>query len=347
MGGALAAGRIETMRRGLAVIAIGLGILEVSGAPQPTPGSEVTWHSESCDASAAVALSDRVFVAASDEDSRLRAYLHDESGAPIWSMDVAQFLEVDPKHPETDIEGAARVGDLVYWITSHGRNQKGEWRESRRRFFATRVEGDGLAVNLRPVGRPYRELLDDFGSHPDLQDLDLAGAARRAPKDEGALNIEGLATGPNGTLWVGFRNPIPAGRAVLVQLLNPAEMIEGRRAKLGLVVRLSLAGRGIREITWSGSDYLIVAGSFDGKGKSRIYRWAGPGTEAQRLREAARPDLNPEGLVVFPGSDGTDFFLLSDDGSRKTDGVECKELRDASQRSFRSARVRLGIPGFN
>ena len=122
-------------------------------------------------------------------------------------------------------------------------------------------------------------------------------------------------------------------------------MIEGGRARLGQVVRLSLAGRGIREITWTGRDYLIVAGSFDGKGKSRIYRWAGTGTEVQRLREAARLDLNPEGLVVFPESNGTDFFLLSDDGSRETDGVECKELRDSGQRSFRSARVRVGVEG--
>jgi hypothetical protein len=323
---------------------MGLAIYAASGV---SPQSEIVWHEGMCDASAAMALSDRSFIVASDEDSRLRVYLKDDSGPPIGSIDLARFLEVDREHPETDIEGAARVGDLIYWITSHGRNKKGEWRESRRRFFATRIEGTGHAVLVRPVGLAYRRLADDLAAHPGLADLSLAGAAQRAPKDEGALNIEGLATGAGGTLWIGFRNPIPEGRAVLVQLLNPGELIEGRQARLGQVARLNLAGRGIREIAWSGKDYVIVAGTFDGKGKSRIYRWAGPGTEPWRLWEADQPDFNAEAAVFFPGSDGAEFHLLSDDGSRKVGGVACKELKDPRQRGFRSVRVSVGPDRIN
>ena len=33
--------------------------------------------------------------------------------------------------PEADIEGATRVQDRVYWITSHGANNDGEVRPSR------------------------------------------------------------------------------------------------------------------------------------------------------------------------------------------------------------------------
>jgi hypothetical protein len=195
---------------------------------------------------------------------------------------------------------------------------------------------------LVPAGRPYRELFDDLASHPELIELDLAEAGQRAPKAAGALNIEGLAAGTDGALWIGFRNPIPEGRAILVQLLNPAGVIEGHKARLGEVVGLDLAGRGIREITWSGSDYVIVAGAFDGKGKSRIYRWPGPGFEPRRLREIDLAGFNAEAVVFFPDSDGHEFHLLSDDGSKEVGGVSCKELSNPSQRSFRSMRLNLG-----
>ncbi len=333
------------MRRYLLVLCFGLVAPGVRAASGGDPPWEMFWHEGICDASAAMALTDRAFVAASDEDSRLRVYLKDSSGAPIWSTDLDRFLEVDPNHSETDIEGAARVGDLIFWITSHGRNQQGEWRESRRRFFATRVAGEGVDALVSPVGVPYRRLVEDLAAHPELADLDLARASQRAPKEEGALNIEGLAAGPDGSVWIGCRNPIPEGRAVLVQLLNPERVIEGERARLGQVVRLRLAGRGIREIIWSGWDYVIVAGSHDGKGKSRIYRWAGPGSEPGRLREVDLEGFNAEAMVFFPGAGGAASHLLSDDGSRMVGGVECKELKDPRQRSFRSVRVSLETSG--
>jgi hypothetical protein len=333
------------MLRYLPVLWIGLLAPDTRAASRASPQLDVIWHEGICDASAAIALTDRAFVAASDEDSRLRIYLKDRSGPPIWSTDLARFLEVDPKHPETDIEGAARVGDLIFWVTSHGRNQQGEARESRRRFFATRVEGEGADVLVSPVGVPYRRLLEDLAAHPGLADLDLTRASARAPKEEGALNIEGLASGPDGSVWIGFRNPIPEGRAVLVQLLNPGRVIEGEPARLGEVVRLRLAGRGIREIIWSGRDYVIVAGSHDGKGKSRIYRWAGPGGEPWRPGKVDLQGFNAEAMVFFPGAGDAASHLLSDDGSRMVDGVECKELKDPRQRSFRSVGVSLETGG--
>jgi hypothetical protein len=315
---------------------------ETRGGASAKEAKEVFLHYGTCDASAAIALTERAFVVANDEDSRLRVYLKDESGSAIWSLDLSRFLEVDRAYPETDIEGAARVDNVIYWITSHGRNKAGEWRESRRRFFATAIEGEGTDVRLKPVGRPYRKLLEDLASHRGLEDLKLVDAMGRAPKEEGALNIEGLAAGMEGTLWIGFRNPIPEGRAVLVRLLNPAEVIEGEAARLGEVVRLELAGRGIREMTWSGHDYVIVAGSFDGKGRSRIYRWPGPGMAPRRLREIDLKDFNAEAVVFYPGSGGEDFYLLSDDSSRQVGGVPCKELGSPGARSFRSMRVNLG-----
>jgi hypothetical protein len=328
-------------RLGLTLLALAGGLYQEGTIASGGLAAEIVFfHHGTCDASAAVALTDRAFVVANDEDSRLRLYFKDESSPAVWTLDWAPFLEPDPAHPEADIEGAARVGEVIYWITSHARNQEGKHRESRHRFFATRIEGTGTQVRLAPVGRAYRGLVDDLANDAALRDLDLAEARRLAPKTEGALNIEGLAAGDGGTLWIGFRNPVPGGKAVLVRLLNPAEVIEGQIARFGEVVRLDLGKRGIRDLVWTGDDYVIVAGTFDGGGKSRVYRWPGPGGEPRRVRETDLADFNAEAVIHFAGDGRGEILLLSDDSGRELDGIPCRDLEVPAQRSFRSIRLR-------
>jgi hypothetical protein len=322
---------------GLVVGVAAQGILSGSDAGA---ASGVRFHYGTCDASAAVALGDNAFVVANDEDSRLRMYVAGVSGPAVWELDWSPFLELTPAHRETDIEGAARVGDTVYWITSHARNQDGKLRENRHRFFATRVEGSGRDCRLTPVGRPYRALVDDLTAQPGFDDLDLGQARQKAPKDEGALNIEGLAAAGDGSLWIGFRNPVPGGKAILVRLMNPAEMIEGRRASFGEIVRLELGKRGIRDLVWTGEEYIIVAGSSDGRGRSRVYLWPGPGAEPLRLRDIDLEDFNAEAVIHFGGTGAGEIWLISDDSSRESDGVPCRDLETAGLRSFRSLRIR-------
>jgi hypothetical protein len=328
------------LRQLFPALLLGIGVQGASLASGADVVRPVRFHYGTCDASAAVALDDGVFVAANDEDNRLRMYVGNESGSAVWTLDWSPFLELDPEHPETDIEGAARVGDTVYWITSHARNQDGKLRESRHRFFATRVKGSGREWQLIPTGRPYRGLVDDLVAQPGFEGLDLDQARRKAPKDEGALNIEGLAVAGDGSLWIGFRNPVPAGKAILVRLMNPAEVIEGRRAKFGEMVELEVGQRGIRDLVWTGQDYVIVAGSFDGRGRSRVYVWPGPGAAASRLRGVDLDDFNAEAVIHFGGTGGGELWLFSDDSGRESDGMACRDLKRADQRSFRSVRIR-------
>ncbi len=130
-----------------------------------------------CDASAAAILDADHFAVGDDEDNIIRVYHRRAGVLPVFSLDVSPFLEADPENPEADLEGAARLGDWIYWITSHGRNRKGEDSPGRQRFFA--VAGsvrDGLA-RLDPVGMPYKRLLDDLLADPRLERFDLAAAA--------------------------------------------------------------------------------------------------------------------------------------------------------------------------
>ncbi len=292
-------------------------------------------YSGMCDASAAVALTGRLFAVASDEDSVIRIYSRDKAGPPVQTVNLSAFLDLDAKKPESDLEGAARVGDRAYWITSHGRNRSGKLRLSRERFFATQIVTNGQGVELKMVGKPYEDLLSDLIRDPKLKPFRLAEASGREPKAHGALNIEGLSGTPDGHLLIGFRNPIPDGKALLVPMLNPDQVIHGRPAKLGDPIIVDLGGLGIRDLAYWNGKYLIIAGPYDGKGQSYVYEWFGGTARPRRVKHAHLNNLNPEAIVFYPDKGWEQIQLLSDDGRRLLNGKPCKEC-DPGQQRFRS-----------
>lgn len=311
-------------------------VATVAAATPPAP-SVLTGAS---DASAAVALDDRHLVVADDEDNVLRLYDLAVPGAPIGEVDLADFLAgADDRRPEADLEGAARVGDRVYWIASHGRNRDGKERASRHVFFATDIvpAGGGALPALVAVGRPYRDLVRDLLLDPAHGSLGLERSLRLgrkldkrqrrdlAPQREG-FNIEGLAAGPEGSLLIGLRNPTlrdPAsGRslAIVLVLKNPdAVVIEGRSAEFAEPLLLDLDGLGIRSLealtpASGGPRYLIVAGAANGRDRVALHAWDG-GRDRPRPWPMARElpaGFNPEAAVQLPTTGA--LWLLSDDG---------------------------------
>jgi hypothetical protein len=296
------------------------------------PNADFIEYPEMCDPSAAVAITDALFIVASDEDNVLRVYKRGTSDAP-QRFDLNSFLRPDV-HPEADIEGGTRIGDRIFWIASHGRNAKGQLRPSRHRLFATRVTVVGNNVTVVPVGRPYTRLLEDLAQAPALRKYDLASASKKAPEDKGGLNIEGLAATPQGTLMIGFRNPIPGGKALIVSLNNPEHVVDGARARLGTPIELSLNGLGIRSLEYRKSQarYLIVAGPYNDDGIVSLFDWSGkPPDAAKLIREVEFGELNPEAMFVYPG-DLTAVQFLSDDSARKPKRVSGKAMAAAEQR---------------
>jgi len=289
-----------------------------------------------CDASGAVPISSNLFAVACDEDNILRLYRSDRPGAPVKQFDLNAFLEVRGKSLEADLEGAARIGNRAFWIGSHGRNKDGKERLNRHRLFATDIQASNGEFTLAPVGRPYRRLLDDLLADSRFDQFHLAEASRLTPKAPGALNIEGLCATPEDQLWIAFRNPVPAGKALLIPLLNPNEVIEGKPARFGPAVQLDLGGRGIRDIAWHAGVYMIIAGSWHGGGHFQLYRWAGPGAKPEPLQVDHLNNYHPEALVIYPQHGLQEFQVLSDDGTFLIDGCACKDLKDPDRRSFRS-----------
>ncbi|MDH7598055.1 MAG: DUF3616 domain-containing protein [Sedimentisphaerales bacterium] len=291
------------------------------------------------DASAAVQIDHNLVAVAEDEDNVLRIYRID-GGMPVASFDMSGFLRVDPKFPEVDIEGAARIGNRIYWISSHGRNKDGKPRPSRYRFFATQIQDEAGRVQLRPVGRPYRQLLTRILAARQLKGLGLAEAAgvdlktskdrRLAPKDEG-INIEGLSNCPGGQLYIGLRNPIPRHKALIIPLLNPDKVIEdGKDPEFGGPILLDLEGLGIRDLCFSAqtNSFYIIAGPSDETARSVLFRWTGQADDKPIKimdLQLGIPDWTPEAMVMLePGK----ILVLSDDGSRlvKVNGPqECRK----------------------
>jgi len=300
-------------------------------------------RSGACDASAAVAAGPKTFVVASDEDNVLRVYGPADSEPRPGSFDLSAFLGLAGDGPEADIEGATRIGDVIYWITSHGADKNGRPRPSGRRLFATRVEIVNGRVELTPIGAPYETLVQDFLADPDLRSYDLEAAAARPPKSPNALNIEGLTATPAGGLLIGFRNPIPGGKALVVPLGNPRDVVMGTApAQLGPPSLLPLHGLGIRSIEYAAArgEYLIVAGPDGVQGPFHLYRWTGlPDDAPDELPRASFTGLQPEALIVYP-DDPNEVEILSDDGTRELHGVACKDL-PSDRRSFRSLRFSL------
>jgi hypothetical protein len=319
------------------------------GVCTPLPAQEMAAEVRSltlkgtCDGSAAVWIDGDSFVDANDEDPVLRIYsATDGRLLPEMSLDLSTTLGVGTED-EPDIEGGARIGDRIYWITSHALDGDGVIRPERHRLFATEVTRIGGKPRLAPVGRTYFGLLKAIAKAAkdmsDLALLDLPAKAKVAPETAGGFNIEALAAGPDQSLFIGFRSPIQAagenlGKALVLPLLNPAVVLEVRspaKPKFGQPIFLDLGGLGIRDMTSSGDGYLLLAGPVDGSKSAEfaLYRWSGENKIAPSKLDVSFAGLRPEAL----SSSGSRLLILSDDGDEKPTGTEkCKDLKVEERR---------------
>ena len=299
--------------------------------------SEPLVFTGTCDASAVIGLSGDLFVVANDEDNVLRFYRFSQPGPPVQTYDLRPLFPPQRKSPESDLEAAAQLGNRAFFMSSHGRNAKGKPAPARRRLFALTLTETNGTIAVQPVGQVYTNLVEDLARDPQYLQFDLAAAASLAPKAPGGFNIEALAATPDGALLIGFRSPIPGHRALLAPLRNPNAVIAGKPPEFGAPILLDLGGQGLRDLCATTNGYYLLAGAATSGGNSRLFRWAGPGTEPQLISEAKFPGSNPEGICVLDFGTGTDFLIVSDDGTRLINGQECKRLPEA-QRQFRAYR---------
>src|SRR5258706_7161630 len=190
---------IKSNIRVLVLPALGLAVRLCTA----TAGAQsVSVYRQMCDASAAVALDAEHFIVADDERNTLRIYKRGQADQ-VAAVDLSGFLGTKPDK-ESDIEAAAAIGDRIYWISSHGRNARGNVQPRRRRFFATQVRSGASGPYVVPVGKPSVKLLVPLRSAPQLAPYKLREAGKLPPEADGGFNIEGLAATPDGNLLIGL-----------------------------------------------------------------------------------------------------------------------------------------------
>ena len=289
-----------------------------------------------CDASGAVPVDDRHFAVADDEDNVLRVYDAVEGGPAVRKTNLGRQIALKKKG-EADIEAATSLEGRAYWISSHGRNSKGEQDPNRSLVITTDLPT--LDENVEVEGDVYRDLLSDLEHDPQLSRFELERAAELAPKEPGGLNIEGLTATPEGQLLIGFRSPVPGGKALIVPLANPSALYAAGSARFGAPIELDLEGLGVRSLSWWRGAYLIAAGPTGEGGPARLYRWWGPGTAPRLAAQAAFADANPE--AFFTAENNDEILVLSDDGAREIRGKACKRLKNKKHKSFRGLWLRM------
>jgi len=323
--------------------AVATAAVDGGGAPL-LPSEQPVRRFGICDGSAGIALSAGHLAVANDENNVLSIYQTDTGSVPIGRVQLSATLGVEGRpNREADIEAAATIGDTAYWITSHASAKNGAPLVDRHRFFATVEQRTGSIPTVRPAGRVYGALVDALLADTSLARYGIAAASRRPPEEAGGLNIEGLAATPDGRLLIGFRNPVPEGRALVVPIENPADVIfHNQQPRLGRAMTVALGGRGIRSIEYvlAMRAYVLVAGSPNGGRDFALYRWSGAATDAPSVLQGVPLDgLSPEAIVVERAHPDR-LLLLSDDGGRRIGGQECKERGD-SRKFFRSVVVPL------
>ncbi|OAI09687.1 DUF3616 domain-containing protein [Methylomonas methanica] len=285
--------------------------------------------------SGAIALNDRYFIVADDEDNELSVFDRQAEKALKPAIALSEVFDgeiKDGKHQEIDLEGGARIGDVYFWIGSHSTNSEGDERPARRRLFGTHLtEIEPGKFSAQRYGSIYTQLIADLKQDKRFARYNWEQAERMPPKSKGGLSIEGLAATPEQGLLIGFRNPLAGGdtengylkngKAILVHLLNPLALLQGQAAQFAEPIELNLDGLGIRDIAWrQDHEYLIVAGPYhaneDRQEKHRLYLWDSDSGKLKRLEHIDLGELNIEAAFFFPGQNDR-VELLSDDGEQK------------------------------
>jgi hypothetical protein len=310
-----------------------------------------TTYRETCDGSGALALSFTHFLDLNDENQVVRVYERAKPAAPVQMIDINPALGVAAS-VEADLEDVTRIGDRLFVTTSHGRKTSGALDRVRYKFAAFDLAGAAPAITLTSAG-VSNQLLDQLlaAANWDMPNQAVISAlttssklgdnsdADLAPELEGT-NLEALANDGTGTLLLGFRNPRPGNKAIVVSLVNPDAALTGT-ARFGGAAELDLGGLGIRGMAYSPvhAAVLVIAGPHDAAaGPFKLYKWSGVLTAAPVfVTDIATPTAYaPEAVVPYPNT--KDVQIVLDGGDALIGGVGCKDA-PVADRVFRDAIV--------
>lgn len=231
-----------------------------------------------------------------------------------------------------DLEGLTLdASGNLYAITSHSRTSEGEEKKSRSKLVRFRIDGNRL-VTAGSIGDLRPSLVADY---PELTEA----AAVLDVKKAGGLNIEAIEITPDTQqLLIGFRSPVPDGKALLACLENPAAAFEGDDPPIlaPRLERIDLGGDGFRGLAWipALNGYLIVSGpAVREQVQFKLWFWSGRSGEA--ARRVTIPGLagleHAEGVCPAVLEGRQQILFVSDDGNREEGRAARYLLLDVAQ----------------
>ena len=318
------------------------GVDATDGLVSLEPGP--TTYRETCDGSGVVALSFTHFIDVNDENQGARIYQRAVPTGPVQTLDLSAGLGVAAT-AEVDLEDLERIGNRIYVTASHGRRTSGVLDRARYKFAAFDVGGAAPSFTLTSAGTSNalldQMLVADNWDAPNAtvisaltasSKLGVTSDATLTPELMGT-NIEALANDGTGKLLIGFRNPRPGNKAIVVSLVNPDAALTGT-ARFGAAAELDLGGLGIRGMTYSPvhQAVLIIAGPHNGgNGPFKLFSWTGVLTAAPTFVATLTPPAQsaPEAVVTYPNT--RDVQIVFDGGDATIGGIGCRDAPVASR----------------
>ena len=334
---------VMTRRSSLAFAAAFLSL----GAPARTnePVELGAWPL--CEASAATrdpSSDRRVWIADNERSGDLFGFELRESG-----LESMQRLAMPGGNGLRDIEALATAGDRMLVVASHSRNERCDYKPKRWQLRWLRAPRGGALTEEATIDDAALRAGIAMGAAGCVEALfgrvEISGARAvcevlsaeeirddradcRALDIEGAVAVAEAGRGDEAVrIWLGLRNPLVAGRAVLLRLAN-----ESQAFRFDAVATIDLGGRGVRELAYSeGLVWGIAGPAGDSKEPFGLFGISSsaliPGA---RIAEPARQrQLLPlsEGLLI----DGARAVVVTDGEAGEPHRKRC--LRPSSQYS--------------
>jgi len=208
-------------------------------------------------------------------------------------------------------EGITCDGTYFYIVGSQANPKRGERNAIARFAFdhnTQSVKSAGVIGNLREW------LLSRVA--------DLRGAGEMKGRQEGGLNIEGIAWDPERKrLLLGLRSPIINGQALIVpiKLGDPSGPFSADNLQLedASAIQLSLGGSGIRDIQYDNKlkSFLLISGAPENeeKGDFILWQWDGNSGNSQPIQKSVLDKkVKPEGVTSVEVGGHNSIFIVCD-----------------------------------
>jgi hypothetical protein len=261
--------------------------------------------------SAATTLPDGKVLIGEDESGadalKLIEVQEDSSIVEVGTLYMSKKIKKQFKKNIEDLEALTSDGNTIYGATSHSLNRTNKEKKSREKLMMFEYV-DGAIEDFHL----YSDLKKDLYTHfPDIFKETLFGVS--------TLSIEGLCY-EDESLIIGFRSPVPEGKAMLIAIENPREVfLKDEKPRFSKPQFLNLNGLGIRDIvydTQKNGFWIIAGGSDERNSNFQLWYWDKKNSKLSIVKN--HPEIGyGEGITIINKNSMKPALLIVEDNGKK------------------------------